>query len=165
MKEKIKKYTREFLLFIIWLVVISNIISIYKSQDLNKERLTINNFTLIDGTNYKVASNKPILLHFWATWCPTCKMEASNIDTISKDYELITVAVQSGEDKKIKTYMKENNLSFKVINDNSGLLSQKFNIEVFPSTFIYDKDKNLLFSEVGYTSSFGLKLRMFWTSL
>ncbi|MEA3289751.1 MAG: protein disulfide oxidoreductase [Campylobacterota bacterium] len=165
MQEKIKKYSKEFLFFIISVFVISNLISLYKSQDLNSERFILKNLTLIDGKKYKVPLNKPTLVHFWATWCPTCKMEASNIEKLSKDYEVITIAVQSGDDKKIKAYLKENNLSFKVLNDNKGIYAKKFNIEVFPTTFIYDKNQELVFSEVGYTSTLGLKLRMFWASL
>ncbi len=49
-----------------------------------------------------IPNNKPILLHFWATWCPTCKFEAPNIEKVSKDYEVITIAVQSGTKKRDK---------------------------------------------------------------
>jgi hypothetical protein len=51
-----------------------------------------------------------------------------------------------------------------VINDSSGFISSEFNIAAFPTTFIYDKEKNLVFSEVGYTSTLGLWLRMLWAS-
>ncbi|MBS9782507.1 MAG: hypothetical protein KGV43_01740 [Arcobacter sp.] len=40
----------------------------------------------------------------------------------------------------------------------SVILSMKVNIQAFPITLIYDKDKNLKFSEVEYTSTFGLYL-------
>jgi predicted secreted protein len=53
---------------------------------------------------------------------------------------------------------------FKVVNDEYGLLSTEFNVKAFPTTFIYDKNKNLKFTEVGYTSTFGLKLRLWWSS-
>ena len=138
------------------LVLIANILSFYKSMDLNKKKFDIKNISLND---------KPILVHYWATWCPTCKVEASNIQTISQTYNIITIAVQSGSDAKVKKYLDDNNLDFKVINDTDGFYSKKFNIKVFPTTLIYDKNKNLLFSEVGYTSTVGLRLRMWWASL
>ena len=50
------------------------------------------------------------------------------------------------------------------VNDEYGLLSTEFNVKAFPTTFIYDKNKNLKFTEVGYTSTFGLKLRLWWSS-
>lgn len=163
MKDKIKKYIKEILKFVILLAIILNVVSYFKSQDLNKEQLNIQTFKLLDNSTYTTPTNKPILVHFWATWCPTCEIEASNIEKISKDYEVITIATQSEDNENIQKYLDKNNLSFKVVNDEDGALSRKFNIKAFPTTFIYDKDKNLTFSEVGYTSTFGLYTRMWWS--
>ena len=66
--------------------------------------------------------------------------------------------------EEIEKYLKDKNLSFKVVNDEYGLLSSEFNVKAFPTTFIYDKNKNLKFTEVGYTSTFGLKLRLWLSS-
>jgi thiol-disulfide isomerase/thioredoxin len=160
MKDKIKKYLKEGLIFILMLIIALNAISYYNSLDLNKEKLTIQSFKLLDDSIYTLANDKPILVHFWATWCPTCKLEASNIEKISKDYEVITIAVQSGTKEEIEKYLDEHKLNFKVVNDEDGFYSQTFNIKAFPTTFIYDKNKNLKFSEVGYTSTAGLYSRM-----
>jgi thiol-disulfide isomerase/thioredoxin len=145
------------------MTLLANILSLYKSSDLPKSALTLVNIKLIDNKSY-VLNNKPLLVHFWATWCPTCKLEASNIQMLSKHYEVLTIAVKSGSDADIKQYLKENDLDFNVINDSSGFISSEFNIAAFPTTFIYDKEKNLVFSEVGYTSTLGLWLRMLWAS-
>lgn len=156
MKNKLKYYIKEILSFIVMLFIISNVVSYYKSSNINKSKFDIENISL---------TNKPILVYFWATWCPICKVESPNIQTLSKDYQVVTIAVNSGDDKKISNYLNENNFDFKVINDKNSSYANKFNIEVFPTTLIYDKDKNLIFSEVGYTSTFGLKLRLWWAGL
>lgn len=160
MNDKIKKYTKEILIFIVLVGVFTNGLSYYKSLDLNKNKLNMMTMKLLDGTNYIMPRNKPILVHFWATWCPTCKLEAPNIEKISKDYEVITIAVQSGSKENIQNYLKKHKLSFRVVNDLDGFYAQKFNIQTFPTTLIYDQDKNLKFSEVGYTTTAGLYARM-----
>jgi len=160
MKDKIKKYIKEGIVFILLIAVASNAISYYRSLDLNKDKLDIKSFKLLDDTKYTIPKAKPVLVHFWATWCPTCKFESPNIEKISKDYEVITIAVQSGSKKEIQKYLDEYNLTFNVLNDNDGFYSKQFNIKVFPTTFIYDKEKNLKFSEVGYTTTAGLYSRM-----
>jgi thiol-disulfide isomerase/thioredoxin len=160
MKDKIKKYIKEGIFFIIILIIMANGISYYKSLDLNKNKLDIQTFTLLDNNKYTLVENKPILIHFWATWCPICKVEAPNIQELSKDYEVITIAVQSGSKKEIEEYLAENKLTFNVVEDRDNFYSQKFNIKVFPTTLIYDKDKNLKFSEVGYSTTIGLYSRM-----
>jgi len=158
--KKIKEYLKEALIFGVLLAVVLNGVSYYRSLDLNKDKLNIDAFKLLDNSVYEVKSDKPILVHFWATWCPTCKFESPNVDTISKDYEVITIAVQSGSKENIQKYLDEHSLRFNVVNDSDGALSQKFNIQVFPTTLIYDKEKNLKFSEVGYTTTAGLYSRM-----
>lgn len=160
-----KKYIKEIVSFVIILTILANIISYYKSTDLNKDTLDFTSVKLLDDTLYDIAKQKPILIHFWATWCPICDVEASNIQKISNNFEVITIAVDSTSTKEIKNYLEKHNLSFKVINDLDKQYAKKFNISVFPTTFIYDKHQNLIFSEVGYTSTIGLYLRMIWASL
>lgn len=153
MKVKIKHYVKEFILFVAFITILTNVISLYKSQSLTKEPLQLN-YTFPHA-------NKPILIHFWATWCPVCKVEAPNIQILSKHYNVITIAVKSNIDQ-INNYMEQNNLDFKVINDSDGFMAKQFNIAVYPTTFIYNKDKKLIFSEVGYTSTFGMWVRLLW---
>ena len=165
MRKKIIHYAKEFLLFVIILTIAMNIMSLYKSTSLNNTYIDLNATKLLNNQLYTHNKDKPILVHIWATWCPTCKLESENINILAKHYEVITIAVNSGSDNDIKDYMLENQLNYKVINDRSGYLAKQFNISVYPSTFIYDKDRALVFSEVGYTSTIGLFLRMFWSSI
>lgn len=156
MKDKIKHYIKEITIFFIVMIVFANIFSFYRASELNKHALDI---------NYSYDKSKPILIHIWATWCPTCNIEASNIQSISQDYQVLTFAVKSGNDFEITKYMLDNELNFNVINDEDGLYARKFNISAYPTTLIYDKDQNLVFSDVGYTSTLGLRLRMWYASL
>lgn len=163
--KKLKHYVKEILYFIVIITILANAISLYKSQDLTKEPLKIDEFQLIDGSTYSTLKQKPLLIHFWATWCPTCKLEASNIDFIAKHFNVVTIAVNSKNNANIQKYMQKNHYSFKVVNDNNGILSSKFHVAGFPTTFIYDKNKKLLFSDVGYSSTLSLYLKMWWASL
>jgi thiol-disulfide isomerase/thioredoxin len=165
MKSKIAHYIKEIALFLIFMTLLMNALSLYKSQDLNKEAFALKDIILVDNQKYIIPHAKPILIHFWATWCPTCKFEASNIQKVSEHYEVLSIAVKSGSDDDIKHFLQSHELNYKVVNDKNGFLANKFNIAAYPSTFIYDKDKNLVLSEVGYTSTWGLLLRMWWAGI
>lgn len=89
-----------------------------------------------------------------------CKLEAANIQRVSEDYEVLTIAVNSAEDSDIKAYMDERSLNYKVINDQDGMWAQRFRVEAFPTTFIYDAKGELRFTEVGYTTTAGLLARL-----
>lgn len=108
---------------------------------------------------------KPILLHFWATWCPVCKLEQSSIENISKDHRLISIAMQSGTNQELKQFMQEEKLSFDVVNDEFGLLSKKYNVRGVPATFIINKENQIKFVEIGYTTEIGMRIRLWWAGL
>ncbi|MEN4052899.1 MULTISPECIES: protein disulfide oxidoreductase [Sulfurimonas] len=163
--EKIKHYLKEILYFIITITIVANAMSLYRSQSLSSAPLEMRSFKLIDNSTYSLDSKKPILIHFWATWCPTCKLEAANINFLNRYYQIITIAVKSGSDYEIKKYLDKHDYHFKVVNDKDGSLSRKFKIAAYPTTFIYDTKQQLRFSEVGYTSTFGLWLRLLWAGL
>ncbi len=165
MYAKIKHYAKEIAIFVVVMTLFANAISLYKSIDLPEKQFNPLNATLIDGTKYHYPQGKPLLVHFWATWCPTCNLEASNIETISKDFEVLTIAVKSGTNEEIQKYMQEHKLTFKVINDSEAFIAGEFSIGAYPTTFIYNKENQVVFSEVGYTSTLGLWLRMWWASL
>ncbi len=162
MKINIKKVIKEIIIFTFMIFIISNIISFLRKPDIQTNSIPHFQGNLITKKEFNLEkySGKPLIIHFWATWCPTCKLEASNIEKISKEYQVITIAVNSGSDEKIQNFMKENHLTFTTINDNNGEISQKFKISAYPTTFIFSSNGKLKFSEVGYTSTLGLKLRL-----
>lgn len=165
MKSKILHYTKEIIIFFIVMTVFANLVSLYKASDLNKSVLPLTSLKDINNELYTIDNTKPVLIHFWATWCPTCKLEASNIQTISKHFQVVSIAVKSGSNEEIQNYLDKNHLNYITINDNQALLAHKFNIAAYPTTFIYNTNKEAIFSEVGYTSTLGLWLRMWWASL
>ncbi|HFD31370.1 MAG TPA: protein disulfide oxidoreductase [Gammaproteobacteria bacterium] len=122
---------------------------------------------MLNGKRFDLYETKtrPILVHFWATWCPVCKLEQSNIENIAKDKNVITIAMQSGDDNELKKFMNEENLTFNVINDENGLLSRFYNIKGVPVSFIVNKENKIDFIEVGYTTEIGLRLRLWWAGL
>jgi thiol-disulfide isomerase/thioredoxin len=164
-KIEIKKILKEIVIASVTLLLATNIISYLRAPTLQSSLLPDIKASFIDDKESLPQNRqKPLLIHIWATWCPTCKLEAGNIQTLSKYFDVITIAVKSGSDKEIKEYMSENGYNFKVINDSEGRVSAKFNVSVFPTTFIYNSKNRLEFTEVGYSSIIGLYLRMLLAS-
>jgi thiol-disulfide isomerase/thioredoxin len=160
--SKIKSTLKEITIALVLLFILSNIISYIRAPELGSSQLPQIEVGLIDGSTFQVEKGKPIVIHFWATSCPACKLEAPNIETVSKEYDVLSIAVNSGSDEKVKAYMQENGLHFKVLNDADGTWAREFKIEVYPTTFIYDAKGELRFTEVGYTTTAGLVARLEW---
>jgi hypothetical protein len=59
--------------------------------------------------------------------------------------------------------MKKNGYSFDYIDDRDGTLAKKYKISVFPTTIICHNEK-VKYIEVGYTSTLGLYLKLWFFS-
>jgi len=118
--------------------------------------------TLLGGQSVNIQSyrGKPVLLHFWASWCKICKMEQGSIESISKDHQVITVAMSSGTDKEISVFLEQQGLSFPVVNDENGAIAERFGVRGTPTSFIIDPKANIKFTEIGFTSELGLRTRL-----
>ncbi|NOR55521.1 MAG: redoxin domain-containing protein [Sulfurovum sp.] len=162
MKINLKKIVKEVAVTLVILFVVANVLSYLRKPTLDSNIFPETKTVLLDGAvfNSAEAKEKPLLVHFWALWCPTCKLEAPNIQSLSKEYEVLSIVVSSGEDNKVKAYMKTEGLDFRVINDKHGHWAKQFKVEAFPTTFIYDANGTLQFTEVGYTTTVGLVTRM-----
>ena len=103
---------------------------------------------------------QPVLVHFWATWCGVCKAEQSNIDALSRDLPVLSVASKSGEVNEVATYVQENAVAPSVVVDPDGELARRFGVHLFPSTFVIDGTGAIRHVEVGYSTQVGLRARM-----
>lgn len=118
---------------------------------------------LLDKRTYVLPPrpDKPVLVHFWATWCPICRTEQGSIEALAGDhYNVMTVAMQSGEAESVRKYMAEQKLGFPVINDPDGMISAEWGVHAVPASFIIDTDGKIRFVEIGYTTEIGLRLRL-----
>ena len=122
---------------------------------------------LLDGERVSLQDfrGQPVLLHFWATWCPVCRLEQAAIDEISRDYAVLSVALDDISDDVLQDWMTEQGVSFAVIRDPGGVIAGKFGVSAVPSSLIIDANGNIRFVEVGYTTELGLRLRLWWISV
>lgn len=162
-KEKwtVKRVLKEVLTTLILFFIISQVVNFIRKPEIKEDIYT---YHLRDIENNAIEffeyKDEPLVVHFWGTWCPTCQLEASNIETLSANYDVISIAVNSGSNQSIRRYMKENNLDYRVINDEKGVLAQKFNIGAYPTTLLYNAKGELKFTEVGYSTTLGLQARL-----
>ncbi|MFV1984493.1 MAG: redoxin domain-containing protein [Thiohalomonadales bacterium] len=157
-KNRWIKYSAE----IIVILIIFLSFKAYKQQDVVKGIAPDFQEVFLDGTQVKLADYRgnSVLIHFWATWCQICALEQNSIEAISKDNNIITIAMNSGEAMEIQNFMEENKLSFPVIIDEDGVLANRYGVRGVPANFIVNSDGIIEYTEIGYTTNWGLRARL-----
>jgi thiol-disulfide isomerase/thioredoxin len=67
-----------------------------------------------------LVTNKPAIIYFWGSWCGICTAIQSTISDVLHDYSGVTIALRSGNDADVLSYLEKNKLDWQVINDNDG---------------------------------------------
>lgn len=101
-----------------------------------------------------------VLVHFWATWCPVCKLSEAAIDDLSAHYQVITVAMQSGSSADVEAYLRARQLRFPTIADPDGAIASAWGVPGVPASFIVGADGQIRYAGVGYTAGLGLRARL-----
>ena len=108
-----------------------------------------------DGNSVKLsdllAEGKPIVLNFWASWCPPCKSEMPEFDAVYKDIgdEILFMMVDltDGQRETVElgtAYVDEQGFSFPVYFDVNQEGAYTYGIRSIPTTLFIDKDGYLI---------------------
>ena len=163
MNSNVKKFIREAAILLVMVAVVSVAVNLYKTWDVERGPAPALLFETIEGKPVMAQpEGEPMLVHFWATWCPICALEHNSIQSISEDYHVVTIAMQSGNEDELKRFMQQEGLSFPVIADEYGEISKQWSVRGVPASFIISPDGEIRFIEVGYTSGLGLRARLWW---
>ncbi|MEN3159984.1 protein disulfide oxidoreductase [Alkalimonas sp. NCh-2] len=118
----------------------------------------------IQGKGHNVQSlsyEGPVLVYFWATWCPVCQLTSPVIDGFNDNYPVVSIALRSGDNKKLHHYMTAKDYHFPVINDQDGLLTEQWQVGVTP-TIALVVNGQIVWVTSGVTTSLGLKARIWF---
>ncbi len=114
---------------------------------INKVRLKNLSGQSINLEQYK---GEAIFLNFWATWCKPCMQEMPSIEKAKNTLqnENVIFLMASGEDtEEIEAFRKTMTYDFNYAQIEN---SEELGIQVLPTTYIFNPEGELVFSESGY---------------
>jgi peroxiredoxin len=90
---------------------------------------------------------KVVLVNFWATWCPPCRKEMPDLETLyqrfgSKDF--VVLGISDEDAAKVEPFIRERKVSFPVLLDPERKVNDSFVVEGIPKSFVYDRDGKLV---------------------
>lgn len=113
----------------------------------------------------QLSQDKPLLVYFWASWCGVCRFTTPYVaKLVANGGNVMTVALRSGNDQQVEQWLAAKKLQLPVVNDEQGKLSAQWQIGVTPTLVVISQGK-VVQSTTGWTSYWGMKLRLWWASV
>lgn len=88
---------------------------------------------------------KPVVVNFWATWCPPCRAEFPAFVRKYKQYQdqgLVIIGVNTQDinsDESIRTFMQNTLVHFPIVRDRDERVTRAYNVRGLPTSVFIDR--------------------------
>ena len=105
------------------------------------------NFTieLFDGSTLTLSDlrGQPVVVNFWASWCPTCREEAADVEKVWRDYkdrDVVFVGVNVSDARQdALDHIKEFDITYSNGPDRGKNIYDAYGVTGFPETFFVNR--------------------------
>jgi cytochrome c biogenesis protein CcmG, thiol:disulfide interchange protein DsbE len=85
---------------------------------------------------------KPVVLDFWATWCPPCRAELPSIEKLRAEFSdtVQFYGVNDEDSGTVKSFVGKNHYELAVLMDSRRQVHRMFGVSAIPTMLIIDKE-------------------------
>lgn len=129
-------------------------------DDSEPEPVVAPDFTVLDAQGNEVTLEsrlgKPVVINFWASWCPPCKAEMPDIQALYEDWDknggdLVILGVaqpnedgnawnKEGDTQAVTQFLEENGYAYPVVMDVDGSIFATYGVQALPTTYMISSD-------------------------
>lgn len=126
-------------------------------------------FTLkdLEGATVSLKSlrGKVVLVNFWATWCPPCRIEMPSMNGLYEKFKgkgLMILGVSSDQsEEQIRKFLEKTQVTFPILLDSENTIAPIYKVIALPTSYIIDRDGVLvkkIFGGQDWTSDESLEM-------
>ncbi len=115
--------------------------------------------TALDGRSVKLSElrGKPVVLYFFASWCPVCKVASPLVDRFAAGHPDVTVLGIAAEDAEdARAYAKDHPRTFAILPETRAI-DAAWQVRALPTTVVVDAQGQVVWSRQGALLPFELE--------
>lgn len=92
--------------------------------------------------------DRPVVLVFWTTWCPSCRAEVPHIEKFYKENknEVAIIGINIGESKaKVSSFIQKMGISYPIALDPESRVAKLYNVVGIPTIVAIDKNSKVTY--------------------
>ena len=106
--------------------------------------------------------NQVVFVDFWASWCVPCKYSFPWMNEMQERYGkdgLKVIGINVDKDKAMaKKFLEHVPATFDIAYDPEGEIADLYSLKVMPSSYLIDRDGNLVHAHKGFKTSDGSRM-------
>lgn len=109
----------------------------------------------LDGKRHRLDdySGRVVVINFWSSWCSPCRREMPALEQVWQRLRpagvvLLGVAIQD-DPTVVKRFLEESGVTFPVLMDTDGTVSQQWPFSGIPATFVLDRQGRIVYRAMG----------------
>jgi len=94
-------------------------------------------------------SGRPVLVEFWATWCPPCRKSIPHLNQIYEKFKsqgLEIVGITDEDEATVKKFQQQVPMEYNVAINTPQSVYQQFGIEGIPTAFLVNKGGKIVWT-------------------
>ena len=105
----------------------------------------------VDSTSFR---GKLVVLNFWATWCPPCRLEMPAMERLYQEFRgkgLEIVAVNFMESREqVRAFAEEQKLTYPMLLDGKAEIAEQYGVMRLPETVLIGREGEVLAKSIGF---------------
>jgi len=105
----------------------------FSLKDLNGKQISLNEY-----------HGKPLLLFFWASWCPACKEDIVLLEKFfgknRGQIEILTIAIDGEKEKRVRNVVKDHRITLPVLLDKKEQVARTYGVRMTPTAFLINRE-------------------------